>query len=182
MSDSSREAYKSDNGADCVTKHLFQQLKGYIHTTSVSDYRALVQRLRSIRLDSHYLSTIASLCHRLSAISQPCLEYLSIRNASKLSSNCIFTAVAESIVKGENTLRLVRHATVATLRRGNTVGLVRRIAQIEVGRPDIALCHAQTSAMELLESLSSRQPERLDLPETLCSITPLPPLSQSVTL
>jgi len=151
MSDSSREAYKSDNGADCVTKHLFQQLKGYIHTTSVSDYRALVQRLRSIRLDSHHLSTIASLCHRLSAISQPSLEYLSIRVAINLSSNCIFTAVAESIVKGENTLRLVRHATVATLRRGNTVGLVRGIAQIEVGRPDIALCHAQTSAMELLE-------------------------------
>ena len=58
----------------------------------------------------------------------------------------VFTAVAISIVKSRDTYRLVRHAT-ATLCRGNTVGFVRRIAQIETGRPDIAIYHAHTSAI-----------------------------------
>jgi hypothetical protein len=70
------------------------------------------------------------------------LRHLSIRNAVNLNGNRVFTAVAESIVESRATRSLVRHATIATLCRGNTVGLVRLIAQVETGRPDIAIYHA----------------------------------------
>ena len=78
-------------------------------------------------------------------ISLPSIYHLSIWNPANLNSNLIVTAVAETIVKSPDTLCLVRHAT-AILRLGNTVGLVGRIAQIKIGRPDIAIYHAHTSA------------------------------------
>jgi len=69
------------------------------------------------------------------------LYCLSILNAVNSNADLVVTAVTESIVKSPDTLRLVRHAG-ATLRIGNTIGLVRVIAQIEIGRPDIAIYHA----------------------------------------
>ena len=65
------------------------------------------------------------------------LEY-KYHNTIDLNGDLVVTAVAESIVKGPDTLRLVRHAT-AILCLGNTIGFVRRIAKVEVGRPDIAV-------------------------------------------
>jgi hypothetical protein len=74
------------------------------------------------------------------------LYHLSIWNAVNLNGNLVVTAVAKSIVKSPDPLRLVRQAS-PTLRLGNTVGLERLIAQIEIGRPEIAIYHAHASAI-----------------------------------
>jgi hypothetical protein len=81
--------------------------------------------------------------YHLSAVSLPSLHHLFIWSAVSLNSNLVVTAVAEPIVKSKDPLRLVRHAT-AILRIRNTVGLVRRIAQVEIGRPDIAVYHTHS--------------------------------------
>ena len=112
------------------------------YTACYSSCQALVERMRITRLD-HTISLSAT---SLPYLSQS-LSHLSSRNVIKLNGDLKFTAVAEPIVKGEDTLRLVRHASIAALCRGNAVGLVRRIAQIEIGRPHIAIYHAHTSAM-----------------------------------
>lgn len=67
-----------------------------------------------------------------------------------ICGNGVVNAVVKSIVKSVDTLRLVRHARTI-FREGDTVGLVARIFQIEVSRPDIAIYHVHTSAIFLLE-------------------------------
>jgi hypothetical protein len=104
------------------------------------DSHLFLYQLSTISLPSLYhLSTISlpSLYH-LSTISLPSLYHLPIWNAANLNGDLEFTAVAESIVKGVDLLRLIRHAS-PILRLRTTVGLVRRIAQVEIRRPNIAV-------------------------------------------
>jgi len=97
--------------------------------------------MRGVHSDSHPVSSVSQLSpYHPPTISRPSLCDLLIWSPVDLNGNLVVTAVAEPIVKSEDTLRLVRHAT-AILRVGNTVGLVRRIAQVEVSRPNIAVYH-----------------------------------------
>jgi hypothetical protein len=96
--------------------------------------------------------------------STPPLCRLSIWNAVNLNANLVVTTVAIPIIKSPDPLRLVRQAS-ATLRCRNTIRLVRRVAQIEIGRPDIAVYQAHTSAEILLKYSSchsNSQSEHLD--------------------
>lgn len=89
-------------------------------------------------------------------ISLPPLYHLPILYAVNLNSDLEFTTVAKSIVKSVDLLRLIRHASpILGLR--TTIGLVRRIAQIEIGGPDIAIYVSMhhTSAIILLEQVNA---------------------------